>query len=90
MQTGERLRGIVETILRQLARQVGGTRVMQNGSSTIPAMEDQGQSGCVHAGNSGAEAHPPTTSAAMTMSATTEEYIPSTPATTSKNYFDSV
>ena len=31
---GERLRGIMKTILRQLARQIGGARVMQIGSAS--------------------------------------------------------
>ena len=34
MRTEERLRGNVKTILRQLARQVGGARVMQIGSTS--------------------------------------------------------
>ena len=42
MQTEERLCGIVKTILRQLARQAGGARVMQIGSAIDGATRDSG------------------------------------------------
>ena len=41
MQTGERLCGIVETILHQLARQAGGVCVMQIGSASPPNEVDR-------------------------------------------------
>ena len=90
VQTGKRLRGIVKTSLRQLARQAEGAFVMQSESTTTPIMGADNQIGSTHAGNSGAEAQLPTTSTAPRSSAAAEEYVPSTPATSHKIYFDSV
>ena len=63
---------------------------MQIGSSTTPAMGTQGQIESTHAGNLRAEEQPPTTSAATRSSAATEGYVPSTPSTANKDYFDLV
>ena len=63
---------------------------MQSETTTTLVMEAHNQIGSTHAGNSGAEVQLPTTSAAPRPSAVAEEYIPSTPSTSHKAYFDSV
>ena len=80
----------MKTILRQLARQAGVVRVMQSESTTTPTTGTRGQIESTHAGNSGAEAQLPATSAVPRSSAAAEEYVPSTPSTSHKAYFDSV